>query len=725
MPIVISLPYPLTPVPGLGGGMDPEFADLVPLFLAEARSRLENLASLAARVAAEPGAAAEARRELHTLKGAARMLRLAPLAELCHAAEGAMRTPGGGTGALLTRVVDRLAAMVEEVAAGADPAADPALLRDLGGPDGSPSTPATGAPPSGANPPPSGPAASAASFSTVASAAPLGPLSSSATSEIRLDIPTVDALADRATRLRILAVGSGTFPQRVTELAHLAEQAVREEQPAQALAVLSTSLRRVAMEMDKGQRQLLRTTESHLESVLSLQVQPLRGFFVSLARHARDLARALGREVDVVIQGEDTRLDRRIVRELEEAVLHVLRNAVDHGVEAPEVRLAAGKPRQGRIRLEAGTAGSRVRIVIADDGAGIDPAGVVKAAVEAGLVEEASARALSRDEALRLLFTAGFSTRREVSEVSGRGVGLDAVAAVVNRVGGSVTLDTQPGAGTRVTLELPLALRGDVITVVRVGRLRLAMPSAAIQRVGWIAGEEVLERGGRVFAQVGDRLVPFVPLHRAFGETPASELLLVEGLVSGQPIAVAVDEIEREEEVLVRPLTRTVEVSPLLEGVALLSSGAPIAVLSPTALSQHEIVRTIKPVPVMATAAALRVLLVDDSLVTREMERRLLEDAGFEVVAAGDAAEALAHLGERPFQCVVTDIEMPGMSGFELTRHVRSIPHLAHLPVVVVSTRDRPDDRLKGLEAGADAYLTKQGLDATELITLVRRLGGK
>jgi CheY-like chemotaxis protein len=219
--------------------------------------------------------------------------------------------------------------------------------------------------------------------------------------------------------------------------------------------------------------------------------------------------------------------------------------------------------------------------------------------------------------------------------------------------------------------------------------------------------------------------VAFVPLARLYGQTPGANQVLLEGLVSGQPLAVVVDDVLREEEVLVRPITRKVATDRLLEGVALLASGEPVGVLSPAVLAQRELLHALPAAAARGARQRLRVLLVEDSLVTREMERRLLEDAGFEVAAAADATEALSRLGEAAFDCVVTDVEMPEMDGFELTSQLRGMEHFAHLPIVVVSTRDRPEDRLRGLKAGADAYLTKQSLDAGELVQLVRRLSAR
>ena len=759
--------------------MEEEFADLVPLFVEESRERLEKLALCLPRLAGDPQvavlAAIEARRELHTLKGAGRMMRLGAFAELCHAAEellhglrpGALAT--AGLIPLLTRVLDRLSDMVDVVRrGGADPAADAELVALLAGavPGGAgagatagAAAPAATAPGGAAAEPPVCPSP-AASLAAPA-AAPPSPVAPSpppaarlAPGDIRVDSRALDTVAERAMEVRILALAARPAAERLYELARLAEEGVREPQPGQVLSVLAAMLRRAAMDVESGQRRLLHAAEEQLDRMLKLQLQPLRGSLLALARYAREIGRSLKREVEVTVEGEETRLDRRIARELEEALLHLVRNAVDHGVEAPEVREGRGKPRAGRIRLRATAAGPRVRLEIADDGAGIDVKRVRQQAVQAGLLDDTAAAALGHDEVLRLLFAPGFSTRRRVSETSGRGVGLDVVAAAVNRVGGEVFLASEPRRGTTVAVEVPVARRGEHVLLLAVGALRLALPSAVVRRATRLDDLTVVERDGRSFARLPglakgsrvppdprllpgraadagegedesgaeERLVAFVPLARLYGQTPAEHQVLLEGQVSGQPLALVVDDVLQEQEVLVRPLTRRVATDHLLEGVALLASGEPVGVLSPAVLAQREYLRALPVAAARAVGRRVRVLLVEDSLVTREMERRLLEDAGFEVAAAADAAEALSRLGEETFDCVVTDIEMADMDGFELTSQLRGMEHFAHLPIVVVSTRDRPEDRLRGLKAGADAYLTKQSLDAGELVQLVRRL---
>ncbi len=722
--------------------LDPELRDLIPLFVDEARDRIERLATLAPNLPGDEASRAEVKRELHTVKGAARMLQLGQIAELCHASEELVEVEPEEVGAILTRVADRLSAMVDMVAAGHRPEPDTELLALVSSAqaDGPKEAPAAGdeedeegGEAEGAAPEADGPseptespeAEKGSPAAAKETAAPEAGRARPGTGDVRVDAAALDSVADSATQVRILALATRTSIQRMYELAKLAEDGLRDEQPRQVLAVLGAMLRRLAVDVESSQRRLVRSAEDGLDQLLTLQLQPLRGYLLHLARYARELARSLGREVEVEIEGEETRLDRRIARELEESLLHLVRNAVDHGIEARSTRKKRGKPPVGHIRLAAESEAGRVRLTISDDGAGIEPGVVAKQAVRAGLIEAATADSLSRDEIFRLLFAPGFSTRRTVSEISGRGVGLDVVASAVNRVGGEVFLGAEPGLGTTVVVQVPVARRGEDVLLVRVGNARLALPAAAISEVVRIETKEVRERDGRSFVTLDDRLVPFVSLCRLLGQMPAESQLLLRGRVSGQPLAVAVDEVEGEEEVLVRPMTRTTAVDAVLDGMALLASGDPIGVLSPAAIAKHEFLRAARPVVApQAQAPRVRVLLVDDSLVTREMERRLLEDAGFEVRAAADADEGLNHLGEGEFDCLVTDIEMPGMDGYEFTRHLREIPQFSQLPIIVVSTRDRPEDRLEGLQAGADAYLTKQGLDAGELVDLVRRLSG-
>ena len=534
----------------------------------------------------------------------------------------------------------------------------------------------------------------------------------------------IDGLADRGARLRVIAVAAEGLADRVFRLATLAERGIGDRAPEQVLATLATSLRQVGLDLEGGQRIFRRLTDRQLGALLHLQVQPIRPFVRSLADHARELATSLGKRVEVSTHAGDAQLDRRISNALREAFLHLMRNAVDHGIETPRERRQSGKPETARVRLEASTGGDRVRLVVRDDGRGIDSGAVIGAAVERGFISAEQAKGLSGAEALQVLLLPGFSTRGETTQVSGRGVGLDAVAAAVRGVGGDVWVESEPGRGTTVTVEVPVARRGDRVLVLKVGDHLLALPAAPIQAFRRLPPDAIEENGGRRTVQIQGQNVAPRFLADLVGATSLESSVLVETVVGGVIVGIVADEVVGEEEVIIRPIPVAVGAPAEVEGITLLASGRPVVVLSLQRLGLLNPTEFVGRAGVRRQTRPVRALLVDDSDVTREMLRRLLEDAGISVVGVGSAEDALHVLGTREIDCVVTDIEMPGMDGLGLTRAVRGDPRHADLPIVVVSTLDTPADRLAGLEAGADAYLTKQGLDARELVALVFRVAG-
>jgi chemotaxis protein histidine kinase CheA/ActR/RegA family two-component response regulator len=541
--------------------------------------------------------------------------------------------------------------------------------------------------------------------------------------KLRVESVVIDDLADRGARLRVVSVAAEGLADRLFRLATLAEQGVGDRDPRQVLATLATSLRQVAMEFETGQRIFRRLSDRQLDALLRLQVQPLKPFLRGLADHARELAGSLGRKVKVRVQAGEARLDRRIISALREAFVHLVRNSVDHGIEDPDERVAAGKPEVGSIRILGKEEGDRVQIRIVDDGRGIDIDAVIRTAIERGIVDSGAADELDASGALQFLFRSGFTTREQTSELSGRGIGLDAVAASVRAVGGDLWLDSRAGEGTEVTVEVPVARRGEHVLVVRVGRHQVAVPSSPVRAFRRITSDMVEFNDDRLQLRIGDATVDARFLSELFGERPSDVGVMVEMIVGGRPVALVADSIVGEEEAMVRPLSRALGAPPSVDGMTLLSSGRPVPVISVHRPYQEP--AEVDPSLLVAPAEPIRVLLVDDSRVTREMMRRMLEDAGFDVTGVGSAEDAIHALEAGDIDCLVTDIEMPGVDGLDLTRRLRGQADYADLPVVVVSTLDRPSDRLAGLESGADAYLTKQGLDVRELVALITRVGGR
>lgn len=627
------------------------------------------------------------RRELHALKGASRMMGLREIADACHLAEDLLEGSDPVPGGELEAHGDRLRSLVDVLASGGDPKS----IAPDAGPDSK----------------------------NRASDRSLRPRE-----ELRVASGVVDDLADRGARLRVVSVAAEGLADRIFRLAALAETGVGERDPRQVLATLAISLRQVAMEFEAGQRIFRRLSDRQLDALLRLQVQPLKPFLRNLAEHARELGASLEKKVEVRVKAGEAQLDRRIVNALREAFLHLVRNSVDHGIESPDERRSADKPEVGLIRIEATEDGDRVRIQVVDDGRGIDIDAVVKTAVERQMLTAEAAKTVDVADALQFLFRSGFTTREETSELSGRGIGLDAVAASVRSVGGDLWMESTAGEGTDVTVEVPVARRGERVLVVRVGPHQLAVPASPVRAYRSILPEMVEVDEDRRVLRVRGEVVDARFLAELLGEKPTDAGVMVEMIVGGSVVALVADSIVGEEEVIVRPLPRAAGAPEGVEGITLLASGRPVPVLSLQRLGRYEDRPLVDGSLLASSSVPIHVLLVDDSRVTREMMRRLLEDAGFTVTGVGSAEDAMIALDREDVDCLVTDIEMPDVDGLGLTRRLRGLPEHADLPIVVVSTLDRSSDRLAGLEAGADAYLTKQGLDVRELVALIRRVGG-
>jgi chemotaxis protein histidine kinase CheA/ActR/RegA family two-component response regulator len=662
---------------------DPE---LLALFLEEAGDRLERIFELVATTESDGQAPTQLRRELHAMKGAARMMGLGEIAEACHEVEDLLERPASAPRAELEIHGDRLRSLID-------------ALSDTGGSE-------------------NGISGAERERARGDFASPRRPRE-----EVRVAHDVIDDLADRGARLRVVSVAAEGLADRIFRLATLAERGVGESDPRQVLATLATSLRQVAMEFESGQRILRRLSGRQLDSLLRLQVQPLKPFLRGLAGHARELASSLGKKLEVKVRAGEAHLDRRIVNALREAFLHLVRNSIDHGIEGPEERQKAGKTVIGHLRIDASETGDRVRIRVADDGRGIDIESVLRTAVEREMLDREAAEEIDHVEALQFLFRPGFTTREETSELSGRGIGLDAVAASVRGAGGDVWLESRAGEGTEVTVEVPVARRGERVLVVRVGQHQVAVSASPVRAYRLIEPEMVEIDDGRPTLRIRGEVVNARFLSEMFGEKPIDAGVMVEMIVGGSPVAVVADAIIGEEEVMVRPMPAAAGAPEFADGMTLLASGRPVPVLS--LQRPYEEIAVADVAELAAPADPIHVLLVDDSRVTREMIRRLLEDAGFRVTAVGSAEDAMRALERERVDCLVSDIEMPGVDGLDLTRKLRSDTEHADLPVVVVSTLDRPSDRLAGLESGADAYLTKQGLDARELVALIHRVGGR
>jgi len=488
---------------------------------------------------------------------------------------------------------------------------------------------------------------------------------------------------------------------------------------------LKDGLERLVAQAATGTRGLARTAKDLDSGVRRLRMVPFAEATQGLERTVRDLALAAGKEVTFKLIGHEVELDRGVAERLKDPLLHLVRNAMDHGIESPSERAAAGKPACGLITVSAALKGAQVEIAIADDGRGLDRERIREEARARGLAETTEDRDL-----LPLVFHPGFSTARALTAVSGRGVGLDVVKSQVNALHGTVAVESVSGEGTTFALTVPLTVTLIRALLVGAGGRTFALATTQVMGLRRLVAAEVRSVGGREMLATSQGLLPLVSLGEALGlPTPRRDrgqgdfVVLVEAGASR--VAFVVEELLAEQDLVVTGLGRRLRRVANIAGCALLEDGGIAIILSAAELAESALAtrspRALSP-PVAAPPVRRRLLVADDSVTTRTLEKAILEEAGYDVWLAADGHQAWRILQEEPIDLLVADVEMPGMDGFTLTESLRRSPTLGRIPVVLVTSLSSDRDRARGLEVGADAYVVKSGFDRTGLVEAVGQL---
>jgi len=477
-----------------------------------------------------------------------------------------------------------------------------------------------------------------------------------------------------------------------------------------------------------GHQQLSRVSQQLRENVQQLRLEPAANLLRPLLRTVRDMGRELGKEVVLQSEGDSIELDRLLLEGLRDPLIHLLRNAIDHGIERPEQRRAAGKAAAGTIRLALSHAAGRVRLQVSDDGAGIDPQRVLQVAIERQLISSDQAQQLSVNEALEWVFHPGFSTRSEVSTLSGRGVGLDVVRANIQALNGRVTLSSEPGVGSQFLLDLPLSLATDQGLIVSSQQQRYVIPATAVVRVLPLAHLERTELAGQPALLYESRPYPLIALHQLLELTidpnthamAPAVVLISHGWNS---VGLLVDEVVGELEMVIKQLRPPLRRVRNISGATVDGSGNILMVLNPADLiaAAHRSNVATLPMPELSTIKA-RVLIADDSITTRTLERNILEQQGYQVLLATHGEEAWQRLQQEPIDLLISDAEMPQLDGFALTRRIRHSERLRHLPVILVTSLGSAADRERGSAAGVSAYLVKSSFTGETLLKRVEQL---
>ncbi len=489
-------------------------------------------------------------------------------------------------------------------------------------------------------------------------------------------------------------------------------------------------------DIDGYERRVLSVSNNLVDEVLALRMRPFRDGVHAFGRMVRDLARSLGKDAQLTISGEDTLVDRDILANIEGPLNHMLRNAVDHGMETPDERRAAGKPAAGAIRLEAHHRNGMLSIVISDDGRGVDLERIRQSVVKRKLASAPMAASMSKAELLEFLFLPAFSLKETASAISGRGVGLDIVQQAIRAENGSVRLDSEPGRGFRTSITLPLTQSIVRALVVDVQGEAYAVPIVKVERVLKLPQAELHTLERKQFFDFGGEHLGLVSAAQVLelGQMePAAGDLAVVVIGSGQRrYALVVDAIRGEQSLAVQPIDPVFGKLRDISSAALLDDGAPVLILdvADLLLSIDKLLREgalhqLAQPGEHEQRKAKRILVVDDSLTVREMERKLLLGRGYQVDIAIDGIDGWNVVRSGAYDLVITDVDMPRMDGVELVGLIRKDIHLHKLPVMIVSYKDRPEDRARGMTAGADYYLTKGSFHDETLLDAVLDLIGE
>lgn len=466
--------------------------------------------------------------------------------------------------------------------------------------------------------------------------------------------------------------------------------------------------------------------------VKSTLLLPFSTILNIVPRMVRDLAREKEKEINVEIIGDHFLIDKRILEELKDPLVHLIRNCADHGIESRLQREKSGKEKNGKILIKVSKeADAKLSLLVSDDGGGIRVDKVVNSAIKNGVIDEERASILSDDEKVNLIFSSGVSSSEMITEISGRGLGMAIVAEKISNLGGSVHVKSQEGKGTTFIIKIPQTIATFRALLVRCGEKRFLIPTLFIDKVVGVNPDDILTSGHRASLIVSGEHIGLVDLGLSLGlnETSSKNLKMLPALIlnsNGRRMAFKVDEILEEIEGIIKPLGDQLKNIKKITGVTMVGNGILIPVVNVSELIEYAVggvnSGSDKIKAKGLTDQKQRILIVEDSITVRSMLKSIVESAGYETEVAVDGVDGYNKLTNGNFDAVVTDIEMPNMNGFELTSKIKGDKKFSDIPVILVTTLESQKDMQRGLEAGADAYIVKGSFEKSNLTDTIRRL---
>ena len=719
-------------------------------FVDEARERLQSLNAALLRLEDAPGSAeilADVFREAHSLKGSAQLLGFVDIAQIAHQLEElfvAARRDASVIDArafdLVFRAIDVITGRIEALARGSVAPVDTTELGDslaaMAAKTDAPVTAGSARSSQDVVRDPSPPIVAPASARRVprlgqSFRVPLEKLEGLTNLAPEMVLQSLKA-SDRHDELRQVEGSLNRLKDRLREVRLIPATKARGAELgeyADALEVINRRLRSVLADVSDDRVRLSLITEELRQHVIELTMLPLAAVFDAFPRAVRDLARSFDKDVELTITGRDTELDKRIIEQVADPLIHLIRNAIDHGIETPAERISQGKTASGTVLISAEQNGNRILVTVRDDGRGINAADLRAAAIRKGIGSAAELKLWTDEQLLDLIFAPGFSTKTLATNISGRGVGMDVVRVVVDGLGGAVRVESVPGQGTSVVLDLPLSLALLRVVLVEVNDQLFGIPTAPVRRIQHLSLSDTPQLLQGQLLAVDGETIPLAAL-TALLDLPSAIAAEQTALVieaRGGRFGVVVHAVRAELELVFKELRGPVVKQQTFAGAALLGNGEIVPILDVQALfaiamRTGAVYSVHPPAPAPAARRSARVLVVDDSLVASELERGILLAAGYDTQIAHDGLEALEVLRQTEWDLVISDVDMPRMDGFELTACVRADARLCEIPVIIVSSRDSAEHRRRGFEVGANAYVSKREFDQTQILETVRRL---
>ncbi len=749
-----------------------DMAKFLARFVEEARDHVQKLNEGLVRLEKDPEDAETTNaifRSAHTIKGSARMMKLAPIAEVAHKIEdclGALRDKkihySQELTDLLFKGIDAISEMIEKTAAGQELTVDhAALCEELvraseGQPAAGVAAPVAAEKAAEPWPPAELPAVPVspplAGAETSAPVVAQGTAVPQKTKEITGETVRINAekLDDLIKLMGEIVSNQNRLKQRlrdVKELEAIAQRYAKFLTTVQSddisgfrKEIVSTTnslfikIKQIALNVrnDTVIQEFL--TEELQEKALMLRMVPLSTIFDSLGRMMRDISRSVGKEIDFLVEGGDIELDKKMVEKLGDPLIHMLRNSVDHGVETSEERVRAGKSGKGTVKLSASYDAGSVLIELTDDGRGISLEKIREKTLKKNMFTRVELDSMSETDLIGIIFHPGFSTNPIITDLSGRGVGMDVVKRnIVEELRGTVNIETKEGYGTAFFIRLPLTLAVMRLLIVNASGMPFAITSHYVSEIIRVQLDDLITVVDKKAVRLRDELMPVTALEALLKlpsgdrktERDKKDALIIIVRMGNEKVGLIVDHIVDEENMVIKSLPSHMRNIPLVSGITLSGKNEIINVLNiPAVIDAAREVREFRASKDAADKKSIRILVVDDSINTREIEQNILEAYGYNVTLAVDGMEALEKTKNFSYDLIITDVEMPRLDGFSLTERLRASEEYKGTPIIIVTSREKEEDKRRGIRVGADAYIVKGAFDQSNLLETVQNLVG-